>query len=78
MACETCDHTMQLVTGGDPPVFWCPRCGTLKIKGGVPEFEAPMVIGRARVLCVAVEAFPERNLDVPARTLRECLQPNEE
>jgi len=35
MSCPTCDHTMEKV--GDMatpydgvPLFWCPRCGTLK------------------------------------------------
>ena len=42
MACANCDHTMQGVgeTGGRH-VFWCPRCGTLKMIGAVPEFESP-------------------------------------
>lgn len=45
MACKTCDHTMQNVNNGQPPVFWCPRCGTLKSKGMVPEFQAPKTAG---------------------------------
>ncbi len=77
MACETCDHTMQRVNGGEPPVFWCPRCGTLKTKGGVPEFEVPKVIGRAHSLCASVTE-PDEYLDVDAlamrvRAVRECF-----
>jgi hypothetical protein len=29
---------MQSVASG---VFWCPNCGTLKFRGGVPEWEPP-------------------------------------
>ena len=75
MACQTCDHTMQRLPGRDIPVFWCPRCGTIKLEGRTPEFEAPKVVARARGLCEAVEAFPAMSLVDPARTLRECLQP---
>ena len=45
MAC-LCDHTMQKVNDGNPKVFWCPRCGTLKTEGCVPEFEAPAIVKR--------------------------------
>lgn len=43
MPCPTCDHTMQLITRG---VFWCPRCGTLKVNG--QEDAAPMLVERCR------------------------------
>ena len=60
MACKTCDHTMQRVNNGEPPVFWCPRCGTLKTKDmvhGAPEtIEEPMLVDRATKLCMAVDA----------------------
>lgn len=36
--CETCGHTMQRL--GDI-TYWCPRCGTLKTKDAVPEYEPP-------------------------------------
>lgn len=42
MACQTCDHTMQ----GISRVFWCPRCGTIKMPGSAPEFEAPSIVDR--------------------------------
>jgi hypothetical protein len=45
MAC-LCDHTMQKVNNGNPSVFWCPRCGTIKTEGCVPEFEAPTIVKR--------------------------------
>ena len=42
MACPTCDHTMHNVgENGGRTVFWCPRCGGLKTRGAVPEFESP-------------------------------------
>lgn len=50
MACETCDHTMQRVNSGEPPVFWCPTCGTIRTRGAVPEFETPKLVERARDL----------------------------
>lgn len=51
MPCQSCDHTMQRVNDGHPPTFWCPRCGTLKMEGGVPEFEEPKLVNRAFRLC---------------------------
>lgn len=32
MACKTCGHTMEKCgeTTDSGPVFWCPRCGTIK------------------------------------------------
>ena len=42
MACNNCDHTMQNTgENGGRQVYWCPRCGTLKTQGGVPEYETP-------------------------------------
>lgn len=40
MCCPTCSHTMQSVASF---VFWCPRCGTLKMFG---EFERPRLVDR--------------------------------
>ena len=31
--CPTCDHTMQSVGTPDNKVWWCPRCGTIKMWG---------------------------------------------
>lgn len=78
MSCITCDHTMQRVNGGNPPVFWCPRCGTIKTGGGVPEFEAPTLIKRSRDLCIVVDngaANRGHYLDqVTARYMREVRE----
>ena len=46
MACPTCDHTMQLVNSDVPRIFWCPRCGTLKMDGSVPENCPPKFMER--------------------------------
>lgn len=48
MACPTCDHTMQ---GVRHHVYWCPRCGTLKIENthsGHHDVQSPKVVDRAR------------------------------
>jgi hypothetical protein len=51
MACPTCDHTMQNIGVCHPPyekvpVFWCPRCGTLKANVVTGEDEVPKLVGR--------------------------------
>jgi Zn-finger nucleic acid-binding protein len=52
MACPTCSHTMQSVgvTGQlEQRVYWCPRCGTIKVAGEVTEdVEAPKLVARCR------------------------------
>jgi len=48
MACPTCDHTMQ---GLRHHVYWCPRCGTIKLENttsGHHDIEAPKVVAAAR------------------------------
>jgi hypothetical protein len=45
--CPTCGVTIQKVNDGIPRVWWCPRCGTIKSEGGVPEHEAPSFIRSA-------------------------------
>lgn len=57
MACDTCDHTMQKLNHGKAAVHWCPRCGTIKSGGMIPEFATPELVGRARALCVEVAAI---------------------
>lgn len=40
MTCESCEHTMQQVSSEAAIgriAWWCPRCGTLKIKAGANE-----------------------------------------
>lgn len=51
--CPTCGVTMQKVNDGVPRTFWCPRCGTLKMEGGMPEHEAPRFL-RTALLCLDV------------------------
>lgn len=47
MACRTCDHTMQSVA---PSVFWCPRCGTIKIgaEDRTADIQPPRSVGVVR------------------------------
>ena len=73
MAC-LCDHTMQKVNDGIPTVFWCPRCGTLKTEGCVPEFESPMIVKRVKVL-VEIMVGNEEPIDAPPAVIAliECL-----
>ena len=72
MACETCDHTMQKVNDGMPKVFWCPRCGTIKSEGSVPEFEKPIIVERANKLCqqLNIGCLPSQ---VNVVALKECF-----
>lgn len=37
MPCPTCNETMQNVGATDQRIFWCPRCGTLKLESGDHE-----------------------------------------
>ena len=80
MACQTCDHTMQRVNAGEPPTFWCSRCGTLYTLGMVPEYEPPRIVERTRRLYEtirAVEADEFINidaLDAPVRSVVECFK----
>lgn len=80
MACFACDHTMQRVNAGQPRVFWCPRCGTLKTEGMVPEFQPPKLVGRAHALCCAVERVEENeypnidSLTPRVVAVRECCE----
>lgn len=51
MACPTCDHTMHRIGVCRPPyesvpVFWCPRCGTLKANVVTEKDEVPYLVGR--------------------------------
>lgn len=50
MACPTCDHTMHRIGVCRPPyesvpVFWCPRCGTLKANAVTEKDEVPYLVG---------------------------------
>ncbi len=51
MACPTCSHTVQRVNEGvSSKVWWCPRCGTIKMDA-VPESEEPKLVQYATSLC---------------------------
>jgi hypothetical protein len=83
MPCPTCDHTLQHVNNGEPRVFWCPRCGTLKTEHGVPEYEVPKLIQRIDVFLCRLETkrLPGRPICEATRLLdesailgvRECI-----
>ena len=51
MACQTCGHTVHKV-GVMPepytgvPLFWCPRCGTLKANVITEQHEPPKLVER--------------------------------
>lgn len=52
MACNICDHTMQKITSPDN-VFWCPRCGNLKMDQGQGTITStPLLVERTRSLIV--------------------------
>jgi Zn-finger nucleic acid-binding protein len=53
MACPTCDHTMEFVGPvghmEQQSVYWCPRCGTLKVADGEREdVSTPKIVERCR------------------------------
>jgi len=73
MACQTCDHTMQKVNDGKPPTFWCPRCGTIKSEGSVPEFEEPKLVERAKKLAQADEDADPRGHDLVRLAVAESV-----
>ena len=53
MACQTCDHSVHKVGVMPPPytevpLFWCPRCGTLRANVVNGEDESPKLVERLR------------------------------
>ena len=49
MPCAVCDHTLQNVGAEGRRVYWCPRCGSLKIEtGDFGDTQAPALVGRVR------------------------------
>ena len=50
MSCPTCDHTMQGVADD----FWCPRCGTRKLRDDVYR---PKLVGLVRDFCTDLDEF---------------------
>ncbi|QEG31600.1 hypothetical protein GobsT_64220 [Gemmata obscuriglobus] len=55
MSCPTCAHTMQTVVEA---VFWCPRCGSLRLgpvgAAGTVDLGAPALVTRCRSLVARV------------------------
>lgn len=54
--CKSCDCTMQCVTDN---VWWCPRCGSLKMGG---EHEAPVLVDRVRACFHDIRFVEVRNV----------------
>jgi hypothetical protein len=81
MACPTCSHTMHRIGAPDQmsgPVWWCPRCGTIKSTdpGGFDSVEAPKLVKRCRQLLDGV--LPGETVEIDAGTLHrlgiaECI-----
>lgn len=72
MAC-LCDHTMQQISNG-MPVYWCPRCGTIKSSFGVPEYTSPSIVERAHAFMkYAMVDESDPFVKSIARSLAECI-----
>ena len=76
MSCPTCDHTVQRIGSMEPPyhrvpLFWCPRCGTVKGNvvglGHVPQLVGS-VIEFASGLTEDDEEIIERFEDSPSQS----------
>ena len=53
MPCPVCSHTIHRISEA---YFWCPRCGSLIAPLGVPDHEAPKIVGRVnRAICIIEE-----------------------
>lgn len=46
MSCQECGHTMQSI-GPTKGVYWCPRCGTVKVGG---EFSKPRLPSNIKIM----------------------------
>ena len=66
MACPTCDHTMYgVLRNENKQVYWCPRCGTLRVETGSNYFiddSEPKLVGRCRRYA---ETFRHRGEEMP-------------
>lgn len=59
MPCDICNHTVQNVGAEGQRIWWCPRCGSLRVeRGGSHSTEPPALVGRVRAV---------------AGTARECV-----
>jgi Zn-finger nucleic acid-binding protein len=67
MACPSCDHTMNRVnhTQDLVPVFWCPRCGTIKVDRVESDVYSPRIIEKAKT-------YVEQSSSYNRTTLLEC------
>ncbi len=74
--CPTCEHTMQSVADD---VFWCPRCGTLKMNRAPGSYE-PWWVERAIRYIASLDQVTKSALEEcckkPDRVVRRMLAKN--
>lgn len=67
MACPSCDHTMQNIGIVNPevqtPLYWCPRCGTLKSNGSGEGNYTPKLVQRVRDMSHRIESAPNQDIN---------------
>ena len=65
MSCDTCNHTMQNVgtAGKKDPLFWCPRCGTIKSDAKVEDKYVPWLVDRCKKLWGLVRVLNIKDLN---------------
>ena len=66
MACPTCDHTMRCVghmINHEVPLFWCPRCGTLKANVIVDQDDIPRLVHRCRDFAIHLTESEKHVID---------------
>ena len=66
MACPTCDHTMRCVghmSNHEVPLFWCPRCGTLKANVIVDQDDIPRLVHRCRDFAIHLTESDKHVID---------------
>jgi len=81
MACPTCGHTMQAVTDQSLKrrVFWCPRCGTIRIlrlSADKTFDDVPKIVERAKIylgLDQKLIGGNSQTFEQHIRDLEECL-----
>lgn len=70
MACPVCDHTMQNLGVEGRRVFWCPRCGTLKMEhSDHVDLESPTWIRQIKL----ASRFDGPRENVAQHTMVKCV-----
>ena len=77
MSCPTCSHTLQCVVAGEfshPAVYWCPRCGTLRVTFDVNHIdEVPKLVERCRLFLYGKEGREDGLGVLPSEPWMEAL-----